>query len=170
MQRLKYFLALATILLASPIWSQSIRWQYVSKSISDTTGNDTALIYFAFRSVGLSFNVAPDTVAIDPPDVVYNDDASVISIRKTNGTASDSIIVYAKGLDAAGRIVRNDSVFVFGTSYAAPGTPNTFGDGGVYVASLAGLVAKHNGVVLYCKVFDRGTGTMRRFEFGHGIP
>lgn len=166
MQRLKYFLALATILLTSPTWSQSVRWQFKSKSIAI---NNADTVYFAFRSVGLGFNVDPDTVVINPPDQVYNDDLSVLSIRKTAGNAADSVIAYAKGLDYAGRIVRNDSVMVFGAAFAAPGTGNAFGDGGVHVASLAGLVAKHNGVVIICKVFDLVGGT-RRFEFGHGIP
>ena len=166
MQRLKYFLALATILLTSPTWSQSVRWQFKSKSIAI---NNADTVYFAFRSVGLGFNVDPDTVVINPPDQVYNDDLSVLSIRKTAGNAADSVIAYAKGLDYAGRIVRNDSVMVLGASFAAPSTGNAFGDGGVHVASLAGLVAKHNGVVIICKVFDLVGGT-RRFEFGQGIP
>lgn len=166
MSKAKYFFMLATILLASPLWSQSVRWQFKSKSIA---ANDVDTLYFAFRGVGLSFNVDPDTVAINPPDQVYNDDLSVLSIRKTAGNAADSVIAYAKGLDASGRIVRNDSVMVFGAAFAAPGTGNAFGDGGVHIASLAGLVAKHNGVVIICKVFDLVGGT-RRFEFGHGIP
>lgn len=166
MSKVKYFFTLATILLASPLWSQSVRWQFKSKSIAV---NDADTVYFAFRGVGLSFNIDPDTVAINPPDAVYNDDLSVLSIRKTSGNAADSVIAYAKGLDASGRIVRNDSVMVFGAAFAAPGTGNAFGDGGVHIASLAGLVAKHNGVVIICKVFDLVGGT-RRFEFGHGIP
>lgn len=166
MSKVKYFFVLATILLASPTWSQSVRWQFKSKSIAV---NDADTVYFAFRGAGLAFNIDPDTVAINPPDMVYNDDLSVLSIRRTNGTAADSVIAYAKGLDLAGRIVRNDSVMVFGASFAAPGSGNAFGDGGVHIASLAGLVAKHNGVAIICKVFDRVGGT-RRFEFGHGIP
>lgn len=166
MSKVKYFFILATILLASPTWSQSVRWQFKSKSIAI---NNADTVYFSFRSVGLGFNVDPDTAAINPPDQVYNDDLSVLSIRKTAGNAADSVIAYAKGLDYAGRIVRNDSVMVFGAAFAAPGTGNAFGDGGVHVASLAGLVAKHNGVVIICKVFDLVGGT-RRFEFGHGIP
>lgn len=166
MSKVKYFFILATILLASPLWSQSVRWQFKSKSIAV---NDADTLYFAFRGTGLGFNVDPDSVAINPPDAVYNDDLSVLSIRKTAGNAADSVIAYAKGLDYAGRIVRNDSVMVFGAAFAAPGTGNAFGDGGVHVASLAGLVAKHNGVVIICKVFDLVGGT-RRFEFGHGIP
>ena len=162
----KYFLLLTTILLASPLWSQGLRWQFKSKSIAV---NDVDTLYFSFRSMGLFDNVSPDSIAINPPNEVYNDDLSVLSIRKTAGNAADSVIAYAKGLDYTGRIVRNDSVMVFGAAFAAPGTGNAFGDGGVHIASLAGLVAKHNGVAIICKVFDRVGGT-RRFEFGHGIP
>lgn len=166
MSKVKYFFVLVTILLASPLWSQSVRWQFKSKSIAV---NDADTVYFAFRGVGLSFNIDPDTVAINPPDAVYNDDLSVLSIRKTAGNAADSVIAYAKGLDYAGRIVQNDSIPIFGATFAAPSTGNLFGNGGVHIASLAGLVAKHNGVVIICKVFDLVGGT-RRFEFGHGIP
>lgn len=163
---LKFLFALATILFVSPLWSQSVRWQFKSKSIAISNADS---VFFAFRSMGFFDNVSPDTAAINPPNEVYNDDLSVVSIRKTAGNAADSVIAYAKGLDATGRIVRNDSVFVFGAAFAAPGTGNAFGDGGVHVASLAGLMAKYNGVVIICKVFDL-TGGTRRFEFGFGMP
>lgn len=166
MRRLQMFVALATILLAAPIWSQTVRWQYKSESIAV---NDADTVYFAFRTMSFVGDIAPDSVAINPPDEVYNDDLSVLSIRRVSGNAADSVIIYAKGLDKTGRIVRNDSVFVFGASYAAPSSGNIFGNGGLHVASLAGLMAKYNGIVVIAKVFDLVGGT-RRFEFGHGIP
>lgn len=155
------------VLWAVPLLAQNtVRWQFKSESIAV---NDADTVYFAYRGAGVSFGVDPDSVAINPPDQVYNDDAAVISIRKISGSAADSVIAYAKGLDASGRIVQNDSVMVFGSSYAAPSSGNAFGNGGVHMASLSGLLGKYNGVAIICKVFDR-VGGARRFEFGHGIP
>lgn len=168
MKKLTFFALLLGLWLSSSAEAQTVEWQYISKTIS---AGGTAMIYFPFRSKSFFDSPEPDSVAINPPDEVYNDDASVISIRRTShdSTASDSTVAYAKGLDAAGRIVQNDSVFVFGTSFAAPASPNKFGNGGVHMASLAGLLGKYNGVVLIVKVFDL-TGIARRYEFGHGIP
>lgn len=165
MNKAKYLFAVLTVLLTSPTWSQPVRWQYKSESIAV---NNADTVFFAFRAAGtFSGDVSPDSMAINPPDQVYNDDASVASIRKISGNAADSVIAYAKGLDATGRIVGNDSIPVFGASFAAPATPNVFGNGNVHYASLAGLIAKYNGVAIICKVFDLAGGT-RRFEFGHG--
>lgn len=152
--------------IAIPVFAQTARWKYKSESIAV---NDADTVYFAFRTTGIIGDVAPDSVVINPPDEVYNDDLSVLSIRRSSGNAADSVIVYVKGLDAQGRIVRNDSVFAFGASYAAPSSGNIFGNGGVHVASLAGLMAKYNGIAVIAKVFDLVGGT-RRFEIGHGIP
>lgn len=154
------------LLVAVPALAQTARWQYKSKSIAV---NDADTVYFAFRSTSFFDALMADTAAINPPNEVYNDDLSVLSIRRTSGNAADSVIVYAKGLDETGRIVRNDSVFVFGAAYAAPASPNIWGNGGLHTASLAGLMAKYHGVMIVCKVFDLAGGT-RRFEFGHGIP
>lgn len=168
MKKLKLFITLLGLWLSFPAQAQTVEWQYISKTIA---AGDVDSLYFPFRSKSFFDSTEPDSVAINPPDEVYNDDASVISIRRTShdSTASDSTVAYAKGLDAAGRIVQNDSVFVFGTSFAAPATPNSFGDGRVYMASLAGLLGKYNGIVLIVKVFDL-TGIARRYEFGHGRP
>lgn len=168
MKKLWLFTLLLSLWFVLPTFAQTVEWQYIRKTIA---AGDVDSLYFPFRSKSFFENPEPDSIAINPPDEVYNDDASVISIRRIShdSTASDSTIGYVKGLDAAGRIVQNDSVFVFGTSFAAPGTPNKFGNGGVHMASLAGLLGKYNGVVLIVKVFDL-TGIARRYEFGHGIP
>lgn len=147
--------------------AQTSRWIFKTESIAV---NDADSVYFAFRSSSfMERDVSPDSVAINPPDESLNDDASVISIRKVSGGVADSVIAYAKGLDIAGRIVQNDSTMLFGASYAAPSSGNTFGNGNVHVASLSGLHGKYPGILVIVKMFDKVGGT-RAFEIGHGRP
>lgn len=158
------------VLLFTPLLlqAQNVRWETVQKS---TTVNNADTVYFAFRGAGIfSSSVAEgDTLALNPPDqVVYGGEATV-TVRKVSGTAADSLIAYAKAVDFAGRIIQADSAFIFGASYAAPGTPNSYGDGRVYGATISSLRKYVNGFVIIYKMFDL-TGGTRRWEWGIATP
>jgi hypothetical protein len=153
------------LVLVSLTQAQSVRWQTKSESIAV---NNADSVFFAFRPIGVfAAVVSPDSVAINPPDQVAYAGDGIITIRRISGNNSDSTIAYAKALDQNGRIVQQDSVFLFGTTFAAPATPNTFGDGRLYGASIGNLKKYINGVVIICRVFDLVGGT-RRYEFGQG--
>lgn len=154
------FVIMPTLCLA-----QQVRWEVFSQSI-DSTDVDTT--WFAFRPKGfLSNAVDPDSVAINPPDEVECDESPMVTIRQTAGTAADSLIAYAKPLDFAGRIITGDSIFVLGSTFAAPATPNTFGDGRLYGKTLAFNTKRYNGFIIIISVFDLIPGS-KKFEFGFG--
>lgn len=155
---------LALLLLASLSWrnaqAQSVRWQTVQKS---TAAGNADSVYFSFRGTGIfSTPMEADTAALNPPDqVAYNHDA-LLTLRSVSGDSScDSLIAYVKGLDFAGRIIHDDSVFVFGTSFAAPASATIRSNRRLYAASLTNLAKYINGFVVIYKHFDVVGGPWR---------
>lgn len=152
-------LPLLLVVLCVDVFGQA-KWQYKNESVS---ANDADTVYFAFRPVTGRY-VQPDSASINPPDYVIYESERTLTVRKISGTTADSVIAYVKPLDRDGRLIQNDSLFVLGSSFAAPVMPNYYGDGRVYAKSLGGIsVKKCNGVAVIIKVFDK-TGGARRFE------
>jgi len=155
------------LLLAFSTSAQSLRWQKFDQGIAV---NDADTTWFAFRAGFFSKEVSPDSVAIVPPENTVIDAAPFATFQQIAGTAADSSITYAKpvvSFNGAANIVQNDSVFVVGATYAAPSSPNTFGNGRLYGKALDFNTKRYNGVILITKVFDRVGGT-RRFRYGFG--
>lgn len=144
--------------------AQVLRWQTFTQSIS---ANDADTTFFSFRPSGSSNTVTPDSLPTNPPDVVEFDPDAAISIRQIAGTVSDSSISYAKPVDFEGRIMQGDSAFITGTTFAAPASPNAFGNGRLYAKTPVFSTKRYNGMVLIHMVFDR-SGGVRRWRYGFG--
>jgi len=165
---MKNIFTIIFLFVATSLSAQSLRWQTFQQSI-DSAGVDTS--WFALRSGIFRFDVDPDSVAIVPPENVEIDETPVATFRQVSGTAADSSITYAKPVvsyDGVAYIVQNDSVFVTGTSFAAPASANTFGDGRLYAKTLAFATKRLNGVIFITKIFDIAGGSPRKFEYGLG--
>lgn len=155
------------MLLAVSASAQSMRWQTFQQSI-DSAGVDTS--WFSLRTGIFGRDVDPDSNAIVPSENSVIDETPVATFRQVAGTAADSSITYAKPVVSIGGvayIVQNDSVFVLGSTFAAPASANTFGDGKLYAKTLSFATKRFNGVIFITKIFDTSTGA-KRFEFGFG--
>jgi hypothetical protein len=156
---------IAIIILLSPmiLSAQVVRWETFQQSIS---ANDADTTWYAFRPSG-GQKVNPDSLAINPPDKVEFDGEPAITFRLVSGTSADSVISYAKQIDFAGRIITGDSSFVLGATFAAPSSPNTFGDGRLYGKTPIFNTKRYNGFIVITKLFDL-SGGVRKFEWGFG--
>lgn len=150
-------------LLPLGINGQVVRWQTFQQSIS---ANDADTTWFAFRPSG-GQTINADSLAINPPDKVEFDGEPAITFRQVSGTVSDSSISYAKPVDFAGRIIQNDSSFITGATFAAPSSPNSFGNGRVFGKTPVFNTKRYNGIIVITKVFDL-SGGIRRIENGFG--
>jgi hypothetical protein len=163
MRKILFFI----LLIASTASAQSIRWQTFEQSI-DSADVDTA--WFAFRAGLFSRDISPDSMAIVPPENTVIDETPYATFQQIAGTAADSSITYAKpvvSVDGVAYIIANDSVFVCGSTFAAPSTPNTFGNGDLYGKTLTFNTKRFNGVIFITKVFDKVTGS-KKFRWGLG--
>lgn len=155
--------AIIILLMVVSASAQVVRWQTFQQSISV---NDADTTWFAFRPSGES-TINPDSLAINPPDRVEFDGEPAITFRRVSGNSADSVISYAKPIDFAGRIITGDSSFVLGATFAAPSSPNTFGDGKLYGKTPIFNTKRYNGIIIITKIFDL-SGGVRRIENGFG--
>lgn len=160
---------LLLLVCSAPLCAQAqttVNWATVQKV---TALGDADTVYFSFRGSGIFAQATQGhTAALNPPDQVAYNGAATITVRRVGGEVIDSLIAYGKGVDFSGRVLQRDSTFLFGTSYAAPSSPNSFGDGRLYGKDIQGLNRFINGLMIVYKVFDiADTTTSLEWGLGH---
>lgn len=160
-------IVLMLLLLCSASVAQTVRWSPAVDQEMDSTASGA--VYFSFRGVGIFGSaLSGDTSVVDPPDEVYYDGTLTIAVQQmVDSTSSDSMVAKVKGIDAAGTVIQMDSAFVFGSSMAAPGAPNVYGDGRLHVKTITSLPKHINGVVIEYIMHDTDAAVRRwRWKIG----